>query len=106
MQTKKFNSTAERKERLKGYALKRSHGLTLLEWKAKLAAQDGRCAICQSVTPNGAVDHDHQTGTIRDILCMRCNVTLSFFENHPELVKPMHDYLAKWETLKVVRKTG
>lgn len=55
--------------------LKKSFGLTIAEYDAMLAAQGGVCALCKK-KPTGkrlAVDHDHNTGEIRSLLCHRCN---------------------------------
>ena len=51
------------------------------QFDALLAAQGGRCALCQRFEPGGRwgrfhVDHCHQTGQIRGILCHGCNVAL------------------------------
>lgn len=44
--------------------------------------QGGRCAICgkQQRARALALDHDHQTGRIRGLLCMRCNRALGAYE--------------------------
>ncbi len=65
---------------------KHRSGLTNAEYERLLAEQDGRCAICGqpetvSNTPKGtisslSVDHDHQTGRVRGLLCHRCNVAI------------------------------
>jgi hypothetical protein len=46
------------------------------EYDLILKYQDGRCAICNRPPKPGkrlAVDHDHQTGFIRGLLCFLCN---------------------------------
>lgn len=54
---------------------------TLPEQRASFAMlerwHDGRCAICgKAPTPRGLVrDHDHETGSIRGLLCHSCNTT-------------------------------
>ncbi len=59
-------------------------------YDALLSQQNNVCAICGSdvghVTKNGikarlAVDHDHQSGKIRGLLCNRCNRGLGYLEN-------------------------
>lgn len=58
------------------YLLKKKYGITQDEYNALLAAQDGKCAMCGNTCKTGyrlAVDHDHNDGSIRGLLCMRCN---------------------------------
>lgn len=51
------------------------YGITPEEYQRIFAAQGGRCAVCrnQPRTIRFAVDHDHDTGEVRGILCKRCN---------------------------------
>lgn len=44
-------------------------------------AQDGICAICKTKLKTPYVDHDHDTGLIRGILCNRCNRALGMFKD-------------------------
>jgi len=55
--------------------LKNAYGITTEQYENLLRIQDGRCAICRDRPRryNLAVDHDHQTGKIRGLLCKRCN---------------------------------
>lgn len=56
----------------------RQLGVTDDEYERLLAAQGGGCAICGSTpkTRRLHVDHDHRTGRVRGLLCMRCNRAL------------------------------
>lgn len=58
--------------------LKSNYGMTRLQYEEMLRNQSGVCAICGG---NGgeremAVDHSHDTGKIRGLLCSKCNVML------------------------------
>ncbi len=39
------------------------------------------------------VDHDHETGKIRELLCNRCNVVLGKVDDNAELLLRMVAYL-------------
>ena len=59
--------------------LKRRYGISADEWELIFSAQGNRCAICKSETPgkqNWHVDHCHDTGRVRGILCHMCNILL------------------------------
>lgn len=70
---------------------------TVEEYDAMLAAQGGGCAICEiKVDRNGrrlAVDHCHDTGVVRGILCMNCNATLGRMNDDPALLRKAAEYL-------------
>ncbi|MGW4297314.1 endonuclease VII domain-containing protein [Micromonospora chersina] len=68
------------------------YGLTPEDYDRKHAEQSGLCAICG--TPETAVsklgeprmlsvDHNHQTGAVRDLLCGACNFMVGFLEKNP-----------------------
>ena len=67
-----------------------------------------RCAICgqveTAVSRTGrpksiSVDHDHDTGRIRGVLCDRCNRALGYLRDNPDLLRRAADYLERppWE---------
>lgn len=66
-------------------ALKERYGLTREQYLALADAQSGVCAMCRqapkSVRPL-VVDHCHNTGVIRGLLCVYCNVAVGIYENH------------------------
>ncbi len=78
-------------------ALKRKYGITLEQWEELFTAQGQRCAICQRDHPGRtsgwALDHNHDTGEIRGILCHRCNVALGFVEENPAVLFALEMYL-------------
>ncbi len=80
---------ALRYERGRQYRLK--YGITIEQYDAMLAIQDGRWKVCGTVTPGRrtqyfSVDHDHVTGKVRGLLCVKCNWRLGWFEAHREAV--------------------
>ena len=77
------------------YAL-HNKGMTKADYDALLAQQGGVCAICQGLCSNGrrlAVDHDHQTGQVRGLLCQRCNTALGLMRDRSELLLRAVTYL-------------
>ena len=76
----------------------RRYGLTVRDYKEMLAAQDYRCAICGSTNPYHkskvfCVDHCHETGKIRGLLCHPCNNGLGRFQDDPKLLRAAAKYL-------------
>jgi hypothetical protein len=94
-ETRKAYSLAHRRERL-NYDLKTSYGLTVEAYESMLASQGGVCAICGGVSVSGrrlAVDHDHDTGLVRALLCDTCNASIGFARDDPSLLDRMAQYL-------------
>ena len=68
--------------------------MTLEQYDAILALQNGGCAICAR-TDNLNVDHDHTTGSIRGLLCHGCNVGLGHFRDQTAHLEAAIRYLAQ-----------
>lgn len=83
----------------RAYRLKKNYNLTLEEYQKKRADLDEKCPICNNPLGVGAVDHNHTTGQVRDILCEYCNRWLGFIEKRGYLINPMLQYLEKWNNL-------
>jgi Recombination endonuclease VII len=74
------------------YHLTRRYGITAAEADFMLDEQDGVCAICQSA-PAAHVDHDHETGAVRALLCFNCNGGLGQFRDDPAVLRAAADYV-------------
>jgi hypothetical protein len=75
------------------YHLKRRYGITAAEADAMLAEQGGLCAICKDARAVH-VDHDHETGAVRALLCFNCNGGLGQFKDDPEALHAAAYYVA------------
>lgn len=70
--------------------LKRTYGISELEYEAMLLSQNNSCKICNKEfsTTWGAdapvVDHCHAAGHVRGILCNECNRGLGYFRDNPD----------------------
>lgn len=78
----------------------RRYGMTPEEFAAMLKAQDGRCAVCGVTKPNGAkrqrrmfVDHDHETGKVRGLLCHGCNSARGLVRENPAVLRELARYI-------------
>ena len=68
------------------------YGLAYPQYKQLLDANNGMCFICQK-RKSSVVDHDHQTGRVRGLLCWHCNTALHLVEN-PEALARALEYLS------------
>jgi hypothetical protein len=73
---------AERARLLKAKHLKMRYQLTPDEYAQMLIAQGGKCAVCEKPFRTIDVDHDHDTGDVRGLLCRGCNLGVEFFIKH------------------------
>ena len=79
----------------RAYRMRLRHGMELSDYEEMLKAQNGACAICLGV-PNGrdlCIDHNHETGKVRSLLCDLCNRTLGQAGDDPILLERMAAYL-------------
>jgi hypothetical protein len=74
------------------YHLKRRYGISAEDADAMLAAQGGLCAICEAA-PAAHVDHDHETGAVRALLCFNCNGGLGQFKDDPRVLRAAAEYV-------------
>lgn len=76
------------------------YNLTPQGFQDILNKQGGKCAICGSNNPNHwsgrfHVDHCHDTGMVRGLLCASCNTGIGLLQENPEILKNAIDYLLR-----------
>jgi len=84
------------------YSLQAKYGISEADYRLILEAQQGGCAICHG-PPNGNphssgkihfhVDHDHETGEVRSLLCSKCNTALGLLDEDQARIRQMLVYL-------------
>ena len=75
--------------------LRAKYGITLEERQAMWNRQEGKCAVCQ-IPGMLVVDHDHQTGKVRALLCSACNSAEGFLRSSPLIAHQMAAYLEQY----------
>lgn len=77
--------------------LKENFNMTVDDYMVIYEKQNGQCAICKSdqngSRKNFCVDHDHETGKVRGLLCHNCNVSVGLMKDSPSLLRKAAEYL-------------
>jgi hypothetical protein len=80
--------------------LKALYGISLPQYEKLLRLQDGVCAICAR-PPRGKrpldVDHDHESGRVRGLLCGNCNRAIGLLDEKPELFDRAKEYVVRFK---------
>lgn len=100
VQKKRYAEDPEFRERHRklclGNSRRRKYGVGNAEVEEMLRGQDGECMICMTpIDWRAAVDHDHETGAVRGMLCHSCNKGLGHFKDDPELIRAAVWYLTR-----------
>lgn len=81
-------------ERHKNAYRKRTYKLTNEEYDALVKKQNNACAICKVVPKEVLfIDHNHQTGDVRGLLCRNCNTAVGLFRDDPDIIAAATTYL-------------
>jgi len=94
---KRYKNTWYEQGKWRDYHYKKSYGITEKEAEDLLLTQGGLCAICsveiKKLGRKGCVDHCHETGVVRGILCGKCNTALGKFGDDIEKLQKAINYL-------------
>lgn len=85
-------ASEERKQYLRDHQLRRKYGIGIEEYETLVAAADGRCEICGEER-DLVVDHCHDSGDVRGVLCNPCNRGIGLLGDNPEVVSNAVRYL-------------
>lgn len=71
------------------------HGITVEEFWTLYEEQDGTCPVCDTAieAEDSAIDHNHETGMVRGILCKNCNRGLGLLGDSPDTMARAAQYL-------------
>ena len=88
--------------KLRDHNLKKKYGITIADYEKLFEDQNGTCAICdkpetrictKGIIQSLSVDHDHNTGLIRGLLCDRCNKAIGLLYHDIDMLAKGIEYL-------------
>lgn len=91
--------TQVEKDNIWGFCMKKRYGLNQEDYKNLLDEQDGKCAICgkEEIRERRlSVDHCHETGKIRGLLCSKCNMVLGLVNDNKDTLINALNYLGRY----------
>lgn len=77
----------------KAYGIKKRYGLDWTSYMELIQKSGGQCEICGS-SHHICVDHDHNGGRIRGVLCRSCNQALGLIKDNPSTARRLASYLS------------
>lgn len=72
-----------------------TYGLSQEEYDAMVESQGGCCAICNGRPKKLVIDHHHESGTVRGLLCSNCNTGIGMFKESTALLYNAVGYLGQ-----------
>lgn len=94
------------KKYLANCKLRTRYGISMQEAEKILVAQGNKCAACEGDfkgTSDTHLDHDHETGNIRGILCRGCNMALGTVKDSTARLRKLIEYLEAYESSETTR---
>ena len=82
----------------------RKYGITQDDYDRMLHDQGNKCPICKTADPGTkgwCIDHCHDTGNVRSLLCNPCNMAIGQANENPDVLRAMADYVEAWEKVKI-----
>ena len=100
---KKGRESPEHIEKKKNWLLKTNYNLTPDEKLNMVEEQENLCAICgqpetsvdkrSGKTKCLSIDHHHESGRVRGLLCGKCNAAIGLLKEDPKILESAIEYL-------------
>ena len=83
------------KDKIRADRIMRKYNLTMEDYQEIINSQNNQCPICHTDLRHVKlhVDHDHETGKVRGILCYKCNTQLGVYEKLNGFASRINSYL-------------
>lgn len=97
-----INAAGREYYRRSGGHRRKTLGVTPEAFSSMLSEQGGACAVCRTGEPGKkgwAVDHCHDTGRVRGVLCNACNLSLGLLQDDPARIRAAADYVERHAAL-------
>ena len=94
--TKARNLVPARRRAIQERYFRTTYGIDYWDWALLFNSQDGKCAGCGArlrFDETTCVDHAHETGRVRGLLCRDCNLCLGNVRDNPGTLKRLVAYL-------------
>ena len=91
-----WRESPENRDKVKVYHRMYHYGLSNEAYEAMRLGQGGKCAAC-GLEEKLVVDHDHETGAVRSLLCQPCNMSLGALGEDPERMLKLVSYVNRWK---------
>lgn len=78
-------------EKRKEYHYQKSYGISRDEFLSMVEEQGGKCPVCSR--EDLVLDHCHDTGRVRGVLCNKCNQAIGNMLDNPALIRSLADWL-------------
>ena len=93
-----YRKRPEAQARKRELALAKNYKISKEECNRLLELQGNCCAICNNPCESGrvlSVDHDHSTGEVRGLLCIKCNSAFGLLNEDPDLIMKVYEYIMR-----------
>ena len=99
---KRYRTTEKGRRKNRDTYLRANYGISIEDYEKMFAEQKGLCFVCNRPESRRAksgvlmaldVDHNHQTGEVRKLLCHGCNVSIGFLEENPDRMRALAVYI-------------